>query len=262
MNLYWIYDLPLWQFFLLTISVFIGFSLLGAFLFSRIFETKLGLTSKTNEIVSTFLNTSGVFYGITLGLISVANYENYSSVEAIVEAEASSLAALYRDVGVLEKSEKNDLQKTLKEYTRYIVEEAWPLQSQGIVPKGGTTLMDTFQVQLAQYLPETDRDKIIYSEVFDQFNVLIEKRRERLSSVSKAMPTSVWVVLLVGAFVNIVLTSLLVIDNRKLDIIINTLCGLLLGSLIFLIAAMDNPFRGEFSVSAEPFELLLKTLMK
>jgi len=262
MNLYWIYDMPLWQFFFLTVSVFIGFSLLGAFVFSKIFETKLGLSTKTNEIVSTFLNTSGVFYGITLGLISVANYENFSSAEEIVEAEASSLAALYRDVGLLEKPEKSELQHTLKEYTQYVVEQAWPAQSQGIVPKGGTVLIDSFQVQLANYLPETDRDKIIYSEVFDQFNVLIEKRRVRLSSVSKAMPASVWAVLLVGAFVNIVLTWLLVINNRKLDIIINTLCGLLLGSLIFLIAAMDNPFRGEFSVSAEPFELLLETLMK
>jgi hypothetical protein len=36
----------------------------------------------------------------------------------------------------------------------------------------------------------------------------------------------------------------------------------LLGSLIFLIAAMDNPFRGEFSVSADSFQLLLDGLMK
>jgi Protein of unknown function (DUF4239) len=98
--------------------------------------------------------------------------------------------------------------------------------------------------------------------VFDQFNVLIERRRERLSSVSKGLPGTVWGVLFVGAFVNIMLTWLLVINNRKLDIIINTLSGLLLGSLIFLIAAMDNPFRGEFSVSSEAFELLLDGLMK
>jgi len=34
-----------------------------------------------------------------------------------------------------------------------------------------------------------------------------------------------------------------------------------LGTMIFLIAAMDNPFRGEVSVSAEPFEALYKHMV-
>jgi hypothetical protein len=69
-------------------------------------------------------------------------------------------------------------------------------------------------------------------------------------------------VLFVGAFIVTVLTWLLVIDNKKLDVAVNVLCGVLLGSLIFLIAAMDNPFRGEFSVSSEPFQLLIDGVMK
>ncbi len=65
-----------------------------------------------------------------------------------------------------------------------------------------------------------------------------------------------------GAFINIILTWLLVINNRKLDVVINILSGSLLGSLIFLIAAMDNPFRGEYSINADSFQLLLDGLMK
>ena len=36
----------------------------------------------------------------------------------------------------------------------------------------------------------------------------------------------------------------------------------LLGLLIFLLAAMDNPFRGEISVGPEAFELVYKQLMQ
>jgi hypothetical protein len=262
MDFYWIYDMPNWQFFLLTEAFFITFSLLGAFLFSDYFEKKLGLTVEHNEIVSNFLSMSGVFYGITLGLIAVGTFDNFKSVEGIVNDEASALAALYRDVNMLEKTDNQALAGTLKRYTQYVVKEAWPAQQKGIVPKGGTKIIDTFQLQLAQYQPVTNKDEIIYAEVFDQFNVLIEKRRARLNSVSGGLPSSIWLVLFLGAFVNIVITWLLVIKNRKLDILINTLSGLLLGSLIFLIAAMDNPFRGEFSVSPEPFILLLDGLMK
>jgi hypothetical protein len=262
MDFYWVYDLPNWQFFLLTVSVFIIFSLLGAFLFSSRLEKMLDLTVEHNSIVSTFLSLSGVFYGITLGLIAVGTFENFNCTEDKVNNESSALAALYRDVTILENPEKTTLQGTLKKYTQYVVNEAWPLQRKGIIPKGGTVLMDTFQAQFARYLPKTDRDKIIYAEVFDQFNVLIEKRRLRLNAVNASLPATIWLILFMGAFVNIVLTWLLVIGNKKLDVAINVLSGLLLGSLIFLIAAMDNPFRGEYSVDSASFQLLLDGLMK
>jgi Protein of unknown function (DUF4239) len=262
MDFYWVYDLPNWQFFLLTVSVFIIFSLLGAFAFSERLEKMLGLTVEHNSIVATFLSMNGVFYGISLGLIAVGTFENFNSTEDKVNNESSALAALYRDVSILERPEKAILQGTLKRYTQYVVNEAWPLQRKGIVPKGGTTLIDTFQIHFSNYEPITDKDKIIYAEVFDQFNVLIEKRRLRLNAVNSSLPSTIWLILFMGAFVNIVLTWLLVIGNKKLDIMINVLSGLLLGSLIFLIAAMDNPFRGEYSVSSDSFQAILDGLMK
>jgi hypothetical protein len=262
MNFYWVYDLPNWQFHLLTVGFFIAFSLLGAFIFNQYFEKKLNLTVETNNIITVFLSLSGVFYGITLGLIAVGTFENFNSVESKVTNESSALAALYRDVSILEKQDKEILKGTLKKYTTYVINEAWPLQRQGIVPKGGTRLIDTFQMQFAAYTPETRKDEIIYAEVFDQFNVMIETRRQRLAAVNSSLPSTVWFLIIIGALINIVLLWLLVINNRKLDIMLNILNGLLLGSLIFLIAAMDNPFRGEFSVSADSFQLLIDGLMK
>jgi hypothetical protein len=262
MNFYWVYDLPNWLFFLITVSVFICFALLGAFLFSKKLENLLGLTKEHNNIVATFLSLSGVFYGITLGLIAVGTFENFNSTESKVTDESSALAALYRDVTMLENPESKELTATLKRYTEYVINEAWPLQRQGLTPNGGTAIIDTFQMQFAKYSPITDKDKIFYAEVFDQFNVLIEKRRLRLNAVNTCLPSTIWMILFLGAFINIMLTWLLVIQNKKLDIMVNVLSGALLGSLIFLIAAMDNPFRGEFSVSADSFKLLLNGLMK
>jgi hypothetical protein len=158
MDFYWVYDLPNWMFFTITVAVFITFSLLGAFIFSSKLEKKLELTVEHNSVVSIFLGLSGVFYGITLGLIAVGTFENFNSTEEKVTNESSSLAALYRDVCVLEKSDKEVLKNTLKKYTTFVVNEAWPMQRQGIVPKGGTKIIDTFQLQLSAYNPETAKD--------------------------------------------------------------------------------------------------------
>jgi Protein of unknown function (DUF4239) len=262
MNFYWVYDIPNWLFFVITSSFFISFSLLGAFLFSNYFEKKIGLSVETNSIVSIFLGLSGVFYGITLGLIAVGTFDNFNSTETIINNESSALGALFSDVSILQSPEKEKLKQTLRDYTHYEVEVAWPMQKNGKIPNGGTEIIQKFEKQLALYEPINAKDQVIYSKLFNQYNGLVEKRRLLLNAINGGLPSTIWLVLLLGACINIVLTWLLVINNKKLDIMVNSLMGLLLASLIFLIAAMDNPFRGEYSVTSDSFQLLLDGIMK
>jgi Protein of unknown function (DUF4239) len=262
MDFYWIYELPNWLFFTLTVGFFVLFSLLGTLFLGKRLETYFGLTEETNDIVGHFLSMSGVFYGITLGLIAVSTFETFSAADASVTNEANALNTLYRATNLFERPEKQQMRLTLKKYAKYMVKEGWNLQRQGIVPTGLSGIVDTFQKELIDYQFVTDKDKIIFEEVLKHFNELSERRRLRVSNVTAGLPATIWLILLLGAFVNIALTWLLVINNRRFDILINTLSGILLGSLIYWIAAMDNPFRGEYSVSPEAFELLLKGSMK
>lgn len=262
MNFYWIYGMPNWQFFLVCMAFFVSFSLLGAFLFRQFFEKWMGLKASNNEVVGNFLSVSGLFYGITLGLISVGTFDNFQSAETSVSQEASALNGLYRAVNLLEKNDKNALKILLKDYAQYMVGEGWQLQQQGKLPKGTSKIVNRFEEILSSYTIESEKDKIVFAEVLTQNSKLSEKRRERINHVQQGLPAAVWLVLFVGAFIVTALTWLLVIANQKLDIVVNTLCGVLLGSLIFLIAAMDNPFRGEFSVSSEPFQLLIDGVMQ
>ena len=96
------------MFFVLTVSFFIIFSLLGALLFNNVIEKKLGLSDETNNIVATFLGLSGVFYGITLGLIAVGTFENFNKTAEIVNNESSALSALYQDVLMLQQPKKKN----------------------------------------------------------------------------------------------------------------------------------------------------------
>jgi Protein of unknown function (DUF4239) len=262
MDFYWIYELPNWLFFTLTVGFFVLFSLLGTLFLGSHLEAYFGLTEKTNDIVGHFLSMSGVFYGITLGLIAVSTYETFNTADASVTNEANALNTLYRATNLFERPDKKEMRLTLKKYAKYMAKDGWALQRQGIVPTGLSAIVDTFQKELMDYQLITDKDKIIFEEVLKQFNELSERRRLRVANVTAGLPGTIWVILLLGAFINIALTWLLVINNRRFDILINTLSGILLGSLIFWIAAMDNPFRGEYSVSPEAFELLLKGSMK
>jgi Protein of unknown function (DUF4239) len=262
LNFYWIYELPNWQLYLLVIGVFLCFALLGPFFLSDRIERKFNLSYDQNSIVSTYLSLCGAFFGITLGLIAVGTYENFNSVESIVTNESSSLAALYRDASMLEQPAKIELKSTLRLYAEYVVNDAWPLQRKGIIPKNGTAIIDTFQNQFARYNPVTEKDKIVFGAMIGQFNDLIQKRRLRLNSVSTSLSPTIYFVLFMCSLVTIIFTWFIYMENKKLEFIVHTLTGLLLGSLIFMIVVMDNPFRGQYSVSADSFKLLLDGLMK
>jgi hypothetical protein len=73
---YWIYDIPLAQFAVLMAGVFVLFSWLGCFLLRPILRRFVPARSETNAIVGHVLSCHGVFYGLLLGLLALAAYQN------------------------------------------------------------------------------------------------------------------------------------------------------------------------------------------
>ena len=91
---------------------------------------------------------------------------------------------------------------------------------------------------------------------------VVELRRIRLRSVLAGLPAPLWSVMLVGAFISIALTWFFDMKSRSMHFWMTVMFSGLLGTLIFLLAAMDNPFRGELSVGPEAFKLVYEQLMK
>jgi hypothetical protein len=64
-------------------------------------------------------------------------------------------------------------------------------------------------------------------------------------------------VLIIGAAINVAISWFFVAVDSTHQVALTCLIAVLLGSLLFLTAAIDNPFRGGFSVDASAFESVL-----
>ena len=82
------------------------------------------------------------------------------------------------------------------------------------------------------------------------------------SFVSTGLPAALWAVVLIGAVLNGLLTYLFWIENFKLHALAVAILACFIALLIFLTAAMDNPFRGEFSVNSDVFQTILEKVMR
>jgi CHASE2 domain-containing sensor protein len=104
--------------------------------------------------------------------------------------------------------------------------------------------------------------ELMHSQVVSQLNDLLRAHRLRLRGNQATLPPLLWWILILGAVITIVISWFLVSQRVAVQLILSALIGLLLGSLLFLTAAMDNPFRGEFSVDADAFDSVLNEMIK
>ena len=99
--LYWLYDIPTLLTVALFAGVFVGVCWLGTIVSRSFVRSRFHKDRGMNEILGDFLQYFGVIYGLLLGLLAVATYQNHTDVEKAVAGEASSLAALYRDISAI-----------------------------------------------------------------------------------------------------------------------------------------------------------------
>ncbi len=256
MTCYWVYDLPEWAFCALMMMTSIAVSSGGVLLTRGPIRRVFG-HSGMNELVSYFLTLMGVFYGITLGLIAVGAWETYSSASEKVSHEAAALATICQDVRLLPESpEKTQLNEALQTFTRHVIDEDWPAQRKGQIPKGGTASLEAVVKLVMALGTQTEMDRIVVAEVYSRLNSLIEQRRLRLESVNAGVPALLYWVVVLGGLINIGVTWCFVMENKFAHVMLSGVSGALIGLLIFMVAAMDHPLRGEYSLGPDPFEIV------
>ena len=131
----------------------------------------------TNDVVGYIISCFCVFYGLLLGLIAVAAYQNYADVESSVSNEAAALAALYEDVSVYEDPYGQNLRWLLRDFCRFTIRYGWPEYQQGRIPPGSDVRLRAFHEQLLAFEPQTTSQEIVHAESLRQFNVFMEKHR-------------------------------------------------------------------------------------
>jgi hypothetical protein len=261
-DMFWVYNLPGWLFGVTTVAVFLLVGLSGFFATRRWVRSLHHRDYSYNDIVGFYLNGVTVLYGVTLGLLMVGVWTNFSDTDAKVDREAATVAAFYRDVSNYPEPARTQFRDNLRSYCRFVIDVAWPAQKKGLQPQGNLAALDNIQQQMAKFEPATEGQKILHAEAFRQFNQLVEERRIRLDSVNAGLSSSMWVLVLAGAFITLATTWFFDLKNQAMHFWMTALVSTLLGLMVYLLAVMDYPFRGQLSVSPAPFQVVYEQLMQ
>jgi hypothetical protein len=257
---FWIYDHPTWQMALLFTAAFTIVAVIGLLAFRATVHGWLHRGGHANEMIGHALSSFAILYGLLLGLLAVAAYTGYSATGDQVTKEAASLATLYRDLSGLPAPVRTQLQEKLRRYTREVIDVSWPAQREGVVPTTASAIMTDFNTALHAFKPADLGEAALHTEAISQANEVVELRSQRLANVNAGIPDILWWVVLLGALINTVLLWMVDTDAH-VHVVLTALLSAFTGLVIFLVAAMDFPFRGEVSIGPDPFEQVYATVM-
>jgi hypothetical protein len=217
--------------------------------------------SSTNDLVAYASSGFSLFYGLLLGLLSVAAYQSTKDVGDYASREAMTLSSIYRSSEAYPEPLGSEVQGLLRDYTLYVINKDWPAHRVGKVLRGGENRLEVLRSKFLSFNPESKTQEIFHGEVLRSFNSLISFRQQRLAGVSTSIPGVLWYVVFIGAAFNIVFLWMLEIRLMPL-LILSGIVSFFLGVMIFLIFSLDHPLQGAVNVTPEAYQNVYDLVMK
>ena len=245
-----LYNLNTWLLAALLVGLIVGLSN-GARLITRRWVRARWADSR--DVVSYYFAAVGTIYAVLLAMIAVAAWENYSAMSEQVTLEASEALNVFRDMDGLPRPFRDRVRGLMLEYVNVVMEEEWPEMQQGRRTQASDRVIDAIISEIVRHKPTEPGESIMYQESFETMNRVLGLRRKRLMAVELSLLPELWMVVLVGGFLNIGLSLLIASNDPRLDLILTTAFSLMIGIMVFLIFALDHPFWGEVSVRPDAF---------
>ena len=245
----------LWLFLALVIAASVALAV-GSVCLSTTMAHRPGAKAESGSL-SPFLTTVALVYGALLGFTVVVAWEQFSSAEANVTNESSTLATMYRQTVSLPAPEQPTMRKLLRQYTAAVQAEWDSPGSDTASGAARAAITDMYRVLGNQQSP-TVASNPINAEVRAQLNVLTSQRNTRVLDTKPRIPGLLWGGLLFGGVLLIGLIGFNRLDNRRHHMILSSAIAVLLGLLLFLVFWLDHPFGRQVGVTPASFDYTLQ----
>jgi len=258
-----LFSLPLWALALVLNVWLMGFSLASLWCLRRWILPRLHLNTNASLFyAAAVMQSVMVLYGLVAALTAVSVWSRHAQVSGIVSSEATAIASLWRDLDGYPQRERDAMHEVIRGYTTQIIEEAWPEQQQGRVPRTGVEWLDRFQAQLFVFEPASEAQKILHAQTLAAYSRMVEARRLRLDAVNSGLPGVMWFVLLPGAMGCLLFSLFFPIEEPRFQAVLVAGVSGFVAMVLFVIISLDRPFRGAMAIPADSYGLIHDQLMK
>jgi len=240
---------------LLLICLAVLLAVGGLVLVERLMPTRRRL--RQNDVAGFIYAVLGVAYSVLLGLVVVAVWEEWNAATAAVDQEANEVADVFFLAHSLPQPEGRHLQELARSYARTVVNEEWPLMKRGKVSPKAWAILDEIRNEMQKMKPATQAQQVLYEQGLQQVSDLADARSERLLDAEEGLPTILWVVLIIGGVEVVGFTYLFGLESTTVHVLMVASLTLVIALVLFTVAALDYPFKGDVRIGPDAFEQVL-----
>jgi Protein of unknown function (DUF4239) len=241
---------PLWLEILLVVIVPTVIAMLGPVTVRRFVELEHLATN--NEIAGFKFATIGVTYAVLLAFSIILVWEKFNDAESTVEREAGAVATIYRLSDGLGEPRRTAVRTAMTHYLNSTIKDEWSTMEHGRGNK--PTWQSLSGVYAAMLAPGRADDVSIKTEIFVQLDAITQARHVRITAAEGAVPTPVWSIVFICAFLVIGFTFFFGTKNLRAQTLMTGLLAFLIFSELVIVIALDKPFAG--GIKEEPTALV------
>jgi len=210
-----------------------------------------------NDVAGFIYAVLDVTYGVLLGLMVVAVWEEWNSAAVTADDEASSLADIFWIADRMSESDGHHIQELARSYVRVVVHEEWPLMEQEKSSPRAWDLLDDMRASLQNFDPSNPEERIVYEQSLERMRALADARRDRLLEAEQGLPSILWVVLITGGIVVVGFTYLFGLDSTAIHLLMVASLALVIALVLFTVAALNYPFKGDITIGPDAMRHVL-----
>ena len=208
--------------------------------------------------LSQIANGLGAMFGVIVGFSAFLVLNKYHAAEQTVQSEAGDVEHIYHLAQPLPEPEREQIQGLAATYARVVVEEEWPSMREGRSSPRADALAEDLRRSIQEsFKSSTGTEQRFFGEELDAVDDLDTQREARLTSMRINLPGVLWVALIFLGTSIIGLSYLVGMESHRLHLLTVGALATGIALVLFTVFVLDHPFRTDFGVGPQPFELVL-----
>jgi Protein of unknown function (DUF4239) len=239
----------------LFISLTVLIAVAGAILVQR--RVPLEIRKAHNAPLALTIGGINITFGVIVGFSAFLVLNKHEVAQHTVEREAAAVDAIYALAEQFPEPKRDQIQGLAASYANVVVEEEWPLMSQGSMSPRADALADELRNSIQEFEPDTGGERARYGYALRLAGQLTRERDLRETEIGRELPTLLWIALVSLATSMIAVSCLAGMENRLLHLLAVSVLAGGLAWVLFTIGMIDRPFGTGLRVGPEPFESVL-----
>lgn len=204
-----------------------------------------------NDLGGFILAVVGVIYAVLLAFVAIGVWERFQFAEARTYEEAGALMTVYRDAESFPDGAPVRLR--LRAYVHSVITDEWPRMQRGQQSLLSDRLLESIDRSVRSLSVPSARLANVHAQMLAAMNTALTDREARLTLDFSGINGLLWFVLVTGAALTVGFTYLFGFQRTVMQQLMIGFLGTMIGLVLFLVVALDYPYRGSIAVPPEAF---------